>query len=241
MTPSIGIDGCKGGWLTVSMTSLQNQRITLLENISEIESLYQQAHAIWIDMPIGLSEGDIHRDLEAHARPLLKPHKASSIFTPPWRDAVYQPDYQSAKEANLKQCGKSISIQSWNISNKIRELDSWLLEDISRQERIFEAHPEICFAALNHMEPLRTSKQTTAGQAQRLALLAKHFPSVAVLYEQTLQDFPRKLVKRDDILDAICLALCGYLSQTHGHHLIEGSAKQEPKGLFMRMVYPNIP
>lgn len=238
---SIGIDGCKGGWLAVSMTSLKKQKITLLENIQEIKFLLSSDAQVWLDMPIGLSEGKIHRDLEAYARPLLKPFKASSIFTPPCRDAVYQADYQSAKAANLKQCGKSISIQSWNISNKIREVDEWLLANIPLQEQLFEAHPEICFTALNGMKPLQSNKQTAAGQEERLALLQTYLPNTSVLYQQAMQAFARKVVKRDDILDAICLALCAFLSKEHGRQLIQGKTAQDAQGLFMRMAYPNIP
>ena len=238
---SIGIDGCKGGWLAVSMTSLKIQRITLLENISKTNSIFSKADQIWIDMPIGLSEGNSHRDLEAHVRPLLRPNRTSSVFTPPCREAVYQADYQSAKETNFKQCGKRISIQSWNITPKIRELDSWLLEDISRQEHIFEAHPELCFAALNGGKPLATRKQNPEGIEQRLTLLSTYQPEVKTAFQQALTQFPGKSVKKDDLLDAICLALSAQLSIHHGKKTIQGKILQDPRGLFIRMVYPNIP
>lgn len=238
---SIGLDGCKGGWLAVSMTSLQNIRITLLEKISNIESLLDSHSTVWIDMPIGLSEGDYMRDLEAFARSYLKPLRSASIFTPPCRDAVYETDYQSAKLANLKQCGKSISIQSWNISPKIKELDSWLLAHESLQETIFEAHPEICFAALNKMRPLAESKHSSEGRDQRLQLLQQYLPSASERFAQALKDIPRKAAKADDILDAMCLALCAHLSKQHGMQIIEGNLKQDLRGLFIRMAYPIIP
>lgn len=84
---------------------------------------------ILIDIPIGLKNG-VHgeRLSDLGARRILKARK-SSIFPIPCREAVYVGSYTKACEVNEKITGKRISKQAWNIVPKIRDVDSFLVEN----------------------------------------------------------------------------------------------------------------
>lgn len=103
----IGIDGCKGGWVAVSITD-SDFDIEILNNIEQV--LDSHSESILIDMPIGLPESanDIRPD--GAARKLLR-GKASSIFNTPCRQAVYAETYEEANQINREILGKGLSKQ----------------------------------------------------------------------------------------------------------------------------------
>jgi predicted RNase H-like nuclease len=68
------------------------------------------------------------------ARRILKARK-SSIFPVPCREAVYMESYEKACEVNEKLTGKRISKQAWNIIPKIRDVDSFLVENKNFREK----------------------------------------------------------------------------------------------------------
>merc|ERR1712070_615966 len=98
--------------------------------------------------------------------------KKSSVFNAPCRQAVRANNYIQAKEINKKILSKSISIQSWNISNKIKEVDEFLIKN--KQLNIHESHPELCFINLNNGVPLKNNKKTNQGVNERVSILNKY-------------------------------------------------------------------
>lgn len=234
----VGIDGCKFGWVAVQLELNGNFSISKHAHFFEIIERYPHASRYLVDMVIGLGEKEIPRAVENLARQRLKPNRTSSVFTVPCRDAVYAKSYDEAKLINLKQFDKSISIQAWNIVPKIKEVDSFLQKNKKLQSKIWEAHPEICFAALNQGLPMHFKKSTIDGEEERISILQKKYKRAKEIYQNGLQNFLRKDVKKDDLLDALCLAVNALLGEQEGYDFIFSKKnKKDSKGLEMKMSY----
>lgn len=232
----VGIDGCKFGWVAVGLKLDGTFYVSKHKTINEIFEKYSNAKRFLVDMVIGLSDASHPRDIEQLAREKLKPNRTSSVFTPPCRKAVYSESYEQAKTINIEELGKSISIQAWNIVAKIKELDVFLLKNKSLQKRIWEAHPEICFAALNNGKPMLYKKSIKEGAEERLAILQKTNPISKEIFQKGINDFLRKEVKKDDLLDAICLAVNGLLGEEGEYEFISSEKnKFDREGLEMKM------
>ena len=213
----IGIDGCKAGWLSVSF---QTEEILVFKNMKELVSYYQADFLVFIDIPIGLAGSKIKiRNCEKEARKLLKPNRKSSIFPVPCRESLKAQNYEEAKEMNRKILGCGISKQTWFIIPKIKEVDTFLIENRSFRSAIKESHPEICFQFLNKGVPLEHSKKTEKGIAERLEILMSYNKRSSELFKKALQTYMRKEVAKDDIIDAMCLAISAKLSLKFGHRI----------------------
>ena len=235
----VGIDGCKAGWIAVDV--IDNQwNFGLFPDVESLFATYREADVFLIDMPIGLIDhGSVGRACDTLARRLLSPYRHASIFTPPCRAALYAAPSE-ASAINFQYTGKKLSRQSINIIPKIRELDTFLLQQPpSIQTRFVEAHPELIFCGLNNAQALQESKKTKAGITKRLELAAQHFPIVHKIYATILQDTLRKTVLADDIVDAIGLAVAGVLALQFpaNWHQIPFPIVYDSKGLPMRLAY----
>ena len=73
----------------------------------------------------------------------------------------------------MRRQGGGLSIQSFNIQPRIREVDAMLTPAV--QDRICEAHPELAFRHLNSGRPLTSRKHTEAGRQERVRLLREVF------------------------------------------------------------------
>jgi predicted RNase H-like nuclease len=166
-----GVDGCRLGWVVASLGGVK-----VVASFDEV--LAERFDLVLIDVPIGLPGGPRACDLEARA--MLGPRR-SSVFPAPSRGLLRARRYAG-------QC----SIQLWNILYKIREVDEAMTPRVQR--RVREAHPECSFKLLEGA-PLRFSKKTAAGEAQRRALLEPHFGRI--------ESVPG--AARDDVLDAYAL------------------------------------
>lgn len=206
----MGIDGCRYGWCVAHGSD--RPEITLLKSIQEIDSIVQHKQVL-IDLPMGLPDKDHTREVEIASRKLLN-GRASSIFTIPCRQSIYADDYASANILNRKELGKGLSIQSWNICAKIKEVDQYL-RSMKSQRQLLEAHPELCFQYLNRRQELLPSKKTKEGRVKRVEILNSWLPELQDIYESEQKKFLRKEAQLDDILDAMCLWLVNYLSEEH--------------------------
>lgn len=224
-----GIDGCRGGWI-VAYTDQQSIVVQWIDSLHELKEF--GIRSCLIDMPIGLSA---ERHIDQDLRQALKPVRHHSVFSTPVRAAVYSDEYVLAKSINKKATGKSISIQSWNICPKIKEVDQFI-QDTSNDFTAIESHPEYCFYRLNQNKHLQHKKSTSAGVDERIKLLHTYKAEYTKAFELALKSFPRKTVKADDILDALCLHLTGQ------HEL--GYIKNEPindeKGITMQIAFPRL-
>ena len=220
------MDGCAGGWLLASM----DQPVELFCSFGELLKSYP-TKPLLVDIPMGLPDKS-PRDLESQARRLL-PGRSGSLFPVPCRQAVYAPSYEDACKTNSLHQGKKLSKQTWNICSKIREVDQLLCTDASLQERVYESHPELAFYLLSSDGP-HYSKKTRNGIAERLNILAIYYEQAHEYYDLALRKYPRKIVARDDVLDAMILMVLGGVDQT----VLADSSGKDERGLKIRMTLP---
>ena len=197
MTYVRGVDGCPAGWLAATFEK-RVELVSFQVHESAAELLGVRAAVTTIDIPIGLPDSEARRcDLEA--RRLLGP-RASSVFPAPVRATLAHAEYSSACDASAAACGKRLSKQAFAILPKIAEVDAALRADPEQAARVFEVHPEVCFAVWNGRQPMRYPKASGFGFAERLALVEATFPGAA---ERARGQFARTEVSDDDILDAL--------------------------------------
>ncbi|AHG02838.1 hypothetical protein HALDL1_03770 [Halobacterium sp. DL1] len=170
----------------------------------------ESAETILIDIPIGLREdSNAKRPCDDVARQKLSPNRYSSVFPVPVRDAVYAESYEAAKAAQERQTDGSLGVQSWNIADKIAQLDAFLRETESDAVGVIrEAHPEVCFWAFNDKTATEYSKtgQPAAAFWERAAILEETDSGVLAHVRDAGRDLDGE-VGNDDIVDAFALAL----------------------------------
>lgn len=235
-----GLDGCRAGWLMFSLSTgkqgIEPTEWQLLRSDSELRIALESHYRIFVDMPIGLPNRESGRDCDRELRKALGRAFSSSVFSPPCREALKASDYITASMVNAAYTGKKLSIQSWNLFPKIRQLDGLLQEDPSLRERLFESHPEWLFMIAKDGElpgplmdidqsrgeeiasksegpshgpltALKFKKKTSEGIEERLAMLSLHLEASHDNYQHALDLFTRAEVARDDIVDAMILAV----------------------------------
>ncbi|MGB0683600.1 MAG: DUF429 domain-containing protein [Magnetovibrionaceae bacterium] len=202
-----GIDGCRAGWAVVlaEANPLRLKAVQLIGKISELDDLNPPPDIISIDIPIGLDRvaKPGGRACDAEARALLKPHRTSSVFSPPCQAALGATDYEEAKRVNRASGpdAPGLSQQTFNLFPKIREVAEWVA--LRPASPVFESHPEVSFTALNNGKPLAEPKRKQAGRARRLALLSEAGLGGIETY---LSHWPLKLIAPDDLIDAAIMA-----------------------------------
>ena len=231
----IGIDGCRAGWVA----AVQRGAVVSVEvhaTFSGLLAAYPGAVRVGVDMPIGLPHaGYPKRECEQLARDKLR-RRASSVFSPPCRAAANALSVGEARELNQQELGPSLSVQAWNICQKIAEVDRALLATPALINSVFEVHPEVCFAALANSQPMAHRKSTAEGKQERLALLSQWLPQAANLRDQAMRSFKRSVLQEDDVLDALVVLLTARAGAAELRYLPEKSVADE-HGLPMRMVY----
>lgn len=246
MTMICGVDGCPAGWLAVWRDHSDHApKTAVFFDVRSLIEAFPKTAIFAIDMPIGLPDFVTGggRGPEKLVRPFLG-ERQSSVFSVPSRAAVYaehgpfsgQVDMIEAhKRASLVALATSdpprkISIQSFNIFPKIREIDTLLREQSALTDRVFESHPEFAFAVLNGKAPMKLPKKikgkvNPAGMEERKELLAS-----LGLPREFLDQKPPKGAAADDFLDACAMLLiAGRISrgeaQPHPSPLIRDSHK----------------
>ncbi len=235
----VGIDGCKGNWLAVAIDG-DCYEVNKFKTINEICNAYDNAVSILIDIPIGLPMTRMEADKRPDQllRRLMK-GKASSVFSVPCRQAIYEDDQSKARKENLAALGRSLSAQSLGICKAIKHVDAFLQEYPMWKGRLLESHPEYIFAVLNGGNAVIEKKTDAIGQKKRLDLLTKHYnQSEAVVNEFLSAVNGRK--KIDDVIDALGLAVTGQLGVERGFRSIPEKAERDSTGLEMQIVVADI-
>jgi predicted RNase H-like nuclease len=196
----IGIDGCKSGWFSVWQNPDDSIQSSIFSTLNHLKDFFNdEAHLIiGIDMPVVLSDF-IPREADQLARKLLS-KKASSVFTAPTPEMLEQPNYERASYVSKRLFGKSMSLQSWYLFPKIKDVQT-IIHDA--HINLYEIHPELSFRAMNHEEVILESKKSKEGFEIRNALLRRHFESFD--FESIRNLYPRKDVMDNDILDAMAV------------------------------------
>lgn len=187
----LGVDGCKQGWVGVRWDG--TTEVLVAATIAELVGAAGPVDAVAIDIPIDLPVGEARRAEQLARRQL--PGRASTVFNAPAAAVLDAADYPAGNAANRAALGLGLSKQAWSLVPKIRDVRDWLATgpDVT----VVEAHPEVCFAAMNG-GVLVDGKTTAAGEALRRSLLAGHGLDVEAAR--------RTGVAVDDILDAAATA-----------------------------------
>lgn len=202
----LGVDGCRLGWVGVVWDG--STRVLVAPTIAALVDLAGPLEAVAIDMPIDLPTSE-PRVAEQHARRRL-PGRASTVFNAPAAAVLEVADYHDGNAANRASLGLGLSKQTWYLVPKIRDVRDWL--ETGPPMPVVEAHPEVCFAAMNG-SVLVDGKTTAAGEATRRRLLLDH--GLDVVAER------RTGVAVDDVLDAAATAWTA-------RRLVDGVAERLP-------------
>jgi len=193
-----GVDGYKGGWIALKVSSAFRSTAIEFVDLSRILRNHPKDLAVLsVDIPIGLLDGP--RACDRVARQLLGPVRGCSVFPAPCRSALHADEYREACVINQHKTGHGLSRQAWCICPKIREVDEAI--DSGTQNWVFEVHPEVSCWAINGCRPMTHRKKKREGQDERLSLLRKVFPWIE---EHTYHRPPGGGI--DDLLDAAAAA-----------------------------------
>lgn len=190
-----------------------------------------------IDMPVGLvgagqlTNGQLSPQLAMHresaARRLLRERVVNggryvaSVFSTPVQEAVYAERYEAASKLNMDALGKAISKQTWNLVYRIKQVQAVIRMVPGSIGTLLEAHPETVFRLLHANSDVctdrLTSKRTQQGIDQRLRLLDASLPGAQAVFEEAWEDWGKGArVQRDDVVDAMVLALCAFCGLQDG-------------------------
>lgn len=194
----VGVDGCSAGWVAfkVDLPSLATS-VESLDLTSWLTKRPSDLSCLTIDIPIGLF--DRPRECDIAARKLLGSPRRNSVFSPPCRTALLASGHSAACACNRQITGKGLTIQSWCIASKIKQVDDAIAAMC--QQWAVEVHPEVCFWALNDGNPMRYKKKSAEGVVERLALLRRIFTNI----DEHMASRPSG-VGKDDLLDAAVAA-----------------------------------
>ena len=203
-----GVDGCRQGWVMVRNAE-GKYAAGIYDTFEALMKENADLDRILIDIPIGLSSPGYKRTIEVLMREALK-GRSSTVFNVPCRLAVYEENDEKARALNRDVEGKSLSIQSLNIRAKIKEVDRYLTEGKPKVELV-ESHPELCFKFLNGGKVVPSKKASPEGMRERLAILRRYDPQWVKFFEETFGQYKHLALKKDDVVDAICLCLVNTL------------------------------
>ena len=201
-----GLDGCRAGW-SVAWSDPNGGEVGWGVFYSAAETIFgpPEARMMAIDIPIGLPVTGA-RDCDIQARRRLRNGKgigrSASVFAAPLRPVLAARDYHEAGCIRQGIDGKKMSKQAWLITPKIRELDDLLRHTPELQNRVHEAHPELCFAEMNGGRPLQFGKKRPEGFAERFTLLKDRYGQAV---ESALLARKGQGCTPDDVLDAFAV------------------------------------
>jgi 8-oxo-dGTP diphosphatase len=231
-----GIDGCKFGWILMKAFREKIEFGGLYASIQSLVELNPDLDRILIDIPIGLSSRKSIRTVDSLLKKELK-ERHSTVFNAPSRESLLAKSHKEASQINREIEGKGLSIQTYYISDKIDQLDTLLSRQSDLRDTFIESHPEICFKYLNGGEIVLSKKSTKEGIKERLEILQRHYSNASNLFHKIIQETSRKQLKRDDILDALCLCLANILSGKKKMRFIHDPLIEDGNGIKMRIGY----
>lgn len=208
------MDGCPGGWVGARVSAGLVEWL-LFGSAQEMVAASTGTAATAVDAPIGLTDAG-PRDCDLAARALLG-KRGSSVFPAPVRGVLGATSYAEACAISRDAQGKAMSIQAWNITGKIAELDAALE---SHPDAVVECHPELSFLLLAG-EPL-PPKKSPEGAAARVEALSGWLQGVPAVVTAR----PRG-PRLDDALDALA---CAWTAE----RVRSGSALRLPAGALQR-------
>jgi len=240
----VGVDGCPCGWFSVGFNAGGEYELEAFFSFAELVEHYAAAKLILVDMPIGLPEGAAERICDPEARRALGKPRNTAVFRAPTRQATeylarHPGDKDGTKDVQIEITGTSLAPFALGIMPKMAEVDRVML---TRQPRVREIHPEVCFWALNNRSSMKFSKKNREGEGieERLCVLERVEPRARNIFGAGCAKFPSKSkVARDDILDALAAAVTAYRGWPDQLQVFpkNNAPERDGRGLPMEMVF----
>jgi predicted RNase H-like nuclease len=236
---SVGVDGCRAGWVAASAIGDDDPSFSLLDD-RQLAELFAEAAAgravVAIDVPIGLPE-DHARACDREARRALSPLRTGSVFSAPCRRTLAASSFPKACKLNRQARDKGITKQLYAILPKVKVVDRML--EPSHQAAIYETHPEVIFTRLarTQAERPRHRKRSVAGAVERVQILRRYLPVLSrelLLAQRAL--LGRSKLHLDDLIDAAaCLITARRIASCEATRLPEHAAERDSRGLRMEI------
>lgn len=230
MTIICGVDGCKGGWLCLSVNGNGSKPMAQVFPDAKSFLEFSTGAITAIDIPIGLPSNK-PRQCDIEARYILG-RRRSSVFPAPVRSAVEADSYGRACAASENACGKKLSKQTYALLPRIRDLDCLLRQKPELLKTVYEVHPEVCFYYWNNRRPMRYSKHSGFGFLERFELVEQSYRGVAEEIRQSIQP---KDAADDDILDALAALWTAHRIQSDNADRVSTKQEYDEFGLPMQM------
>ena len=131
--------------------------------------------------------------------------------------------------------GKAISQQSFWIGPKIREVDNRMTRALER--RVYEAHPEVSFAAMNGDRAMLNRKGTREGRTERWSILRRTFSDLPSTPE--LSSALRGLCDLEDYIDALACAWTAAMIKAGDAESLPARPPRDQRKLRMAIWRPN--
>ncbi|WP_255151403.1 DUF429 domain-containing protein [Halorarius halobius] len=232
----VGADWSPDGWVAVAFGPDSFEEAAVYEEVGDLWYDYEdRARRVCIDVPIGLvEEGDPTREADRLAREVLG-SRASTVFTPPVREATLKRRYPAAKRVMNRKADADLSERAFEVTPAIAAVDE-LLQEVPESRDVFvESHPELCFRAFAG-EPLEHPKRTAGGYAERMRALAEYDHDAPPTVQSVAEAMAGHDVRVDDVLDAVAL---GYTARPGAGELrsLPLDPPTDATGLPMRLCY----
>lgn len=229
----IGIDICDAGWLCVC---IQNDiwEINILNSIEEIINQYGDSELFLTNIPIGLMDDKDERSCDLGVRKIFSAVNMVKLPPTPCREALCAENFGEANRINRKITGKQLPSKIWDIAKEIIDINEFLFENHEYRSKFKECNTELNFAMLGR-KPMRYNKVVLAGYKERKEILERIYPNVTDILDHAIDNFRRRDVKAHNVLDAICLALGGYLGLKNGFYNIPSEPQYDSTGLKMEI------
>jgi predicted RNase H-like nuclease len=191
----MGVDACPTGWAGVVLHGGRYHGAYAARDLGGLLDRAPGAAIVGIDIPLGLPAARWRQaDLLAATR--LGAHR-SRVFPVPPRPVWEEEDYLAANHRCRLLTGSGLSRQTWGLVKKLREANQ---HRDAGDDRLYEVHPEVSFAAMAGGPPVAWRKKSWNGQSARRRLLR----SQGIALPDTLDDAGG--VPPDDLLDAAAAA-----------------------------------
>lgn len=230
-----GVDGCKGGWISIRK-EIDSGEISseVYFSARQLINQFRNPDVLALDIPIGLTESG-PRQCDILARKMLRQPRGRSVFPAPIRPALAASDYREANTISRSVDGKGVSAQAFALYPRVRDIDKIIRSNDEACGFVYEVHPELCFMAWNDGEPIQEPKKSHDGMNIRLDLVKSHFAEEAVSSVRRIH--PASQVANDDIYDAFAALWTAERILLETAKSIPDQPEIDPLGLPMAMWY----
>lgn len=234
MRSVLGVDGCKGGWLVCSLSEDGGIGFAVLPDLASVYRANLGASLILADVPIGLPESGV-RACDMRAKALLGRYNSRVFLTPP-REVFGVDSYEVANPLCKRLSDRGLMKQMWMIMPGIIEVDETLRLARPVRSVVRECHPEVCFWGLSG-SIVAENKKTDEGAEARVKVLSAYVDDVEEAVSGVMDRFPRSVVARDDVIDALVCAVTAAGVWDGSLRTLPEDPERDGHGLAMEMVY----